>query len=530
MAVSLPIRGFALPRVGAAVQVGVRTDLILAGSLAAVALVVRWPYLLLSPQFPSISATILLALDIADGRAFPLADQAPYLGSLFMYLLAAAYKVFGASVETTMLVPWAIGGLTVIPTYFLGRELGGRLVGITAAALMATSGAHTVISSHVPLSHSMTPLLVTTTLWLLVRAAARGDGRSLALAGLGAGLSLQTHPTVAPLLGGAAAATLIHRPAWLRTRWPCLAVGLLLLGYSTLLVHHVQSRFEVLADVQSKQARYLDADVDAGENSERGVYLNNLQQLLISTARLTSGAIEEREESSDYVLDPLVLVYPVLGLAGLVVAVYRGSSLLLLGLLPALFLPPLFSGKYEPILDGRYLMPLVPVLFVGIGLALVAGVDALARRLPLTLRTVASALVFTVMAGALVQPLGSLSTFYEESQEDGFSNADYLRVLAQVQAARSEDETILLDDRLKEVKSTGGGNALRNLTWLLAVSRLPSERGPTDDPTGFAGRVAILHRSTAEQLDKRLGVTSLDGGRMNGKDRESYRAYRVEGR
>src|SRR5262249_7490465 len=156
--------------------------------------------------------------------------------------------------------------------YLLGREVGAglgvvgsRVVGMVSGLLLATSSAHTVITSHVPLSHSPTPLCATVTLWCLARAALRHNGAWIALAGLMAGLSLQTHPTVLPLLAGAALGVMLQRPAWLRTRWPYLALAGLLLGYSTLLLYHLQSRFVVVSDVQSKQERYLDADVDDGE-------------------------------------------------------------------------------------------------------------------------------------------------------------------------------------------------------------------------------------------------------------------------
>ena len=56
------------------------------------------------------------------------------------------------------------------------------------------------------------------------------------------------------------------------------------------------------------------------------------------------------------------------GRTGLVAARQR-AWWLVGGVLLAIFVPPAFSGKYRPILDGRYLMPLVPVLFVAIGLA-----------------------------------------------------------------------------------------------------------------------------------------------------------------
>lgn len=560
MAVPLPIRTFVLPRVGSATALGVRADVLLAGGLVGLAFAVRWPSLLLSPQFPSIGGTILRALDVADGRALPLNDQAPYLGPLLVYLLAGVFKLFGPSVEAPLLLAWALGSLTVVPTYLLGRELGGRPAGLLAGALLATSGAHTVISSHVPLVHSMTPLLATTTLWLLVWAVNRaaldetvrqhqaaigmarpvlavpgaGGGRLLALAGLFAGLSLQTHPTVAPLLGGAALATLACRPVWLRTRWPYLAALAVMLGYGLLLAHHVQTHFAVVDDVQSKQARYLDADVDDGENADRGVYLNNLEQLAISTVRLTSGAIDEREETLEFLLDPWVLVYPAFGLAGLALVAWRGNPVLLLALLPALLLPPLLSGKYRPILDGRYLMPVVPVLLVGIGLAFAElGRVLVARGAASRWHTPSwtAFLPLSALAVLLVlHPLWLLSEFYKDTQEDGFSNALYLRTLDQVRAAELGDEVVVLDDRLSEVKSAGGGDGRSNFTWLLAVSRISSgtwDGAGGDAPEALAGQVAILHRTTAEHLGDQLTLTPLDGRRLTGRDRPSYRAYRV---
>ena len=576
MAVSLSRRLFVLPAVRVTPVVGVGADVLVIVGLIALAGVIRWPKLLLSPQFPSVADTALRALAVADGRAFYLADSAPYLGAPFLYLLAAVYALAGPSVEATLLVPWAIGTLTVVPTYLLGREVGGRVAGLVAGALVATSSAHTVISSHVPLSHSLTPLVATTTLWLLAwalrqtadrpvlglngRAAptsprasisAHRGGRMLALAGLGAGLSLQTHPTVLPLLLGAGLGALALRPHWLRTRWPAIALACVVLGYSTLLAHHIGSRFEVVGDVEGKQARYLNADQDAGEGSERGVYLNNLEQLGLSVIRLASGAILDREDAAAYLTDGWVLVYPVLAVAGLVAGARRGAGWLAPGVVLMLLLPPVLSGKYKPILDGRYLMPLVPVLFVGIGLAFAefgrlldgprtsAATDGVAipfrTRAPARSSTVRSLSRSVALAGLVVgalvlvaRPAALLDEFYEESMEDGFSNALYLRTLDQVRAARIEGEAVILDDRLREVKSLGGGNAGTSFAWLLAVSRIPTEPlAEAADPRAFDGHLAILQRATAERLGGQLTLAPLDGRRPTGRDPQGYRAYRL---
>ena len=576
MALSLSRRVFVLPAVRATPAMAIGAEVLFVVGLVALAGYVRWPNLLLSPQFPSVGETVLRALAVADGQAFYLSDSAPYLGAPFLYLLAAVYKLAGPSVVVTQLVAWTIGTLTIVPTYLLGREVGGRFAGLVAGALLATSGAHTVISSHVALSHSLTPLVATVTLWLLARAVrqagdrsllgpdgrdasmsrrwgpaamARG-GRMLALAGLGAGLSLQTHPTVFPLLAGAGLGAVALRPGWLRTRWPAVALACLVLGYGTLLAHHVGSRFEVVGDIEGKQARYLDADQDAGESAERGVYANNLQQLGLSVVRLTSGAILTREDARDYLTDGWVLIYAVLAVAGFLAGLRRGGGWLAVGAVMMILLPPVLSGKYEPILDGRYLMPLVPVLFVGIGLAFaelgrmlagrgrssaadvgVPGGPGQSGRGSVAWTVGRSVALAGLVIGALVlvaRPVTHLEEFYEETQEDGFSNALYLRTLDQVKTARAGNEAVILDERLQQVKSLGGGKAGTNFHWLLAVSRIPVEPlSEPADPQLLDGRLAILQRATAERLAGQLTLAPVDGRRTNGRDPQSYRAYRL---
>ena len=527
MAVTLSARGLAMPRATSVAHLGVRAEILAVVGLVGAALAIRWQSLLLSPQFPSVANTILLALDLADGRAFPLADDSPYIGALFIYLLAAVYTLVGPSVEATLLVPWAIGGLTVVPTYLLARELAGRLAGLVAGALLATAGAHVVVTSHVPLSHSLTPFLSTLTLWLVARAVVRRSGPSLALAGLGAGLSFQTHPTVFPLLAGSAVAALLVRPAWLRTRWPYVALALVVVGYSSLLAHHLRTDFAVVAHIEGKRENYLDGGAEVDENADLGVYFNNLEHLSISLARMAGGAIDDREARADYLSDRWVLTYPALAVLGALIAARRGNQLLLVALVLAVFWPSLLSGKYKPILDGRYLMPDLPVIFVDIGVAFAALAGVVARGIPVV-RIAGGALLVAGATALVMHPLVPLERFYEESQEDGFSNDRYLRTLDQVAMASVDGEAVLLDARLLQVKSIGGGNAGMNFEWLLAVSRVPSTVWhETEEPASLHGRLAILHRSTADQLAGHLTLAPLDGRRLDRKDRPSYRAYRI---
>src|SRR5215210_4678543 len=92
--------------------VGAWLDVLLVGALVTLAGAVRWPHLLMSPQFPSVGDTIMMGLDVAEGRAFYLHDAAPYLGAPFIWLLALVYKLFGPSIEATQLLAWTLGSLT----------------------------------------------------------------------------------------------------------------------------------------------------------------------------------------------------------------------------------------------------------------------------------------------------------------------------------------------------------------------------------------------------------------------------------
>jgi hypothetical protein len=417
------------------------------------------------------------------------------------------------------------------------------VVGSIAALLLATSPAHTVITSHVPLSHSVTPLVSTTALWLLARAVrhARTDlargGKLLAWAGLVSGLALQTHPTVAPLLAGAAGGAVLMRRGWLRTRWPAVAVACVILGYSTLLVYHVTSGFEIVNDIRNKEASYRDAGHDDGDGV-RAVYPGNLGQLGLSTARLIGGAVEDREDAAEYLSDPWVWVPTALAMVGLLAAVRAGAGWLVLAMLLAVFLPPAFNGKYRPLLDGRFLMPSLPVWFTMIGLTIAGAARLISQAGPAAHETIgpvlrgarmtATAVLIVGTTLLVAQPLNALDELYEASLDDGYSNVEYLSTLQQIETARQGNEAVLLDPMLFEVKTAGGGKASTNFNWLLAVSGIPRD-APTalPDPQSMVGRLAILHRNTANRLDDTVRLDALDGRRISKNYNPSYRLYRI---
>jgi hypothetical protein len=72
----------------------------------------------------------------------------------------------------------------------------------------------------------------------------------------------------------------------------------------------------------------------------------------------------------------------------------------------------------------------------------------------------------------------------------------------------------------------GGGNVGSSIDWMLTVAGLPATIYD-GDPSTLVGRLAVLERDTADQLDEQLRLEPLDGRRPKGRDRPNFRTYRV---
>ena len=121
-------------------------------ALVALALVVRLGYALTLPReivvtFEADPITYdQIARNIAAGRGFsgasfyyPPGSDVPtaFWDALYPYFLAAIYTVAGHSVATVRVTQALLGALAVWLTYWIGDRMGGRRVGLTAAAVSA---------------------------------------------------------------------------------------------------------------------------------------------------------------------------------------------------------------------------------------------------------------------------------------------------------------------------------------------------------------------------------------------------------
>ena len=519
-----------LDRVGLVGILSSRDVALLAG-LVAVGFLLRLPHLWTIPRFTDETREVLRAIELLNGglsAADRLVNVDAYIGGLYLWLLAAIFWLTGVSALTPRLVMTAAGAIAVGCTYLLARDLGGRLAGLLAAALLATSGGQILSNAHIAWSHCLTPTLTTLAAWMLQRAVRLDCRGSWLGSGLTFGLALQTHPATLVLLPGAAAYVLWWGRRWLRTPWPYLAFGLFVLAYANVLIFNLMTAGGSLREAVTVRDRY-----DQGIVVDVLIYLGNHLPHGLMLLRYLAGAVDARGGAAAYLLDPTLWLYGGLSLAGLIYCARRGAPLLLLMTLSSIVIMPYFNQrKYVPISDGRYLMPLLPLAYAGIGTLLATGWRHIAERRP------AWRLAFAVGVLLLVlYPLAPLTRYFGQEAGAGRTNEPLLRAVDAVSTARRPDEAVLLDRDLADVKLEGGGTAFRSLRFLLTGVGIDDRS--VDSVSDYAGKMspgssALLiadarrFADLGAELERLRGIGLRTSAVFRPGAANEYGAYRLE--
>jgi 4-amino-4-deoxy-L-arabinose transferase-like glycosyltransferase len=481
----------------------------LAGLLA---LLVRVPYLSDVPRFTDELQEVLWSLAIARGEILPLTAVDSYYGPVWSYVLAGLFLLFGPNPYLPRLVAAVAGVGLVVLTYYFVREVAGRAPAAIAAGLLLTSGGHIVINSHTARSNSITPIFTTLALWLVHRGVEgrrgqRGVERQAAQpallipAGLLLGLALQTHVSVVALVPGLVVYVLWRRPGLLRSPWPYLAGIAGLVGYWNMLLYNLLSGFWSLRHARSLQEGYT-----SGRSADLDFYLTNLAALLQSMARLLSGTIDAPD-------NPVRFLYLLLAGAGLAIAARRGGTLLLIATLSVALVLPYFNPRYGPILSGRYLIPLLPLTFAGIGIAVVGVATLLAHRVALPSRQTAARRL-AGLAGLLLVlfPLLPLAAYYREAVADGRTNQTLFTLAEAVVVNRQPGERVLLDEGLAQEALGAGGTDLKAYRMLLeAHGIIPDVAKASEVQPGDVGvgTLFLLEAKKRSALARELRATAL---------------------
>jgi 4-amino-4-deoxy-L-arabinose transferase-like glycosyltransferase len=524
---------------------------------------VRLDGFMLVPRLADETLEVVLGLRLLQDGGLPLVGYAPHIGSLFTYLVAAAFLLAGPKIEAGRLVVLTAGTLTIIPTYLLARDLGerigsagdgsvtrGRIVGLIAALLLALSGPHIVTSSRIAYSNSLTPLFTMTGLWLAHRAISRRSNGALVLSGAAFGLAIQTAVSGLTVLPGVALALLLPvlgqiatireagpsaqslRQLW-ATLWPrpgvLLVAGLVgLLMIANLVTYSVLHDGGTVSTSGNRIGRYV------GEGAWTLTAWAERFVALLKAAALAVGSRTSEESASALVLlSPFLLVAVGLALLGLWVTGRRGNWLPLLVTVSVLVTVSLLNGRVEPVVPRvRHYATLVPLGMVMIGLGLAWLVERAARwrvRAGQPLGLALLILVPAFLAG------GSLRS-YQEYHAERVSRADkhngpYLAVLEAVAASGPPTERLYLDDQLNDVLTMSGGRMVTHLRYAFSVTGQEFDTIEVDDdplPIGRRGsesRRLILHPDTVVYATTRYRLVPLPGEPGEGAPLRAFRAY-----
>lgn len=521
----------AAPRAAARSRAGLLTDALATVALLALAAAARLPYLGSVPRFRDETFNALHALRIYRGQHFPFTDVEYYIGAFFNYAVAAAMFVIGPTIYAARIVVTWFGIATVGATYFLGRELGGRLVGVIAAAFMTTNGIHIAPMGHVAFSGSITPFFTTLGFWLLHRAQLRRSGPTLVWAGFMLGMSMHTHPTIVAFLPGVLGWFLWRNLAALRTRWPYLAALAFAVAFSPMIVFNVMTGGQSIRHATYTASERPDYVGNRSSELTPAAYLDRQQDYWLMLHGTLGGAVDERDGAREYLADPFLGATSLLAVAGIAWAAVRYRYTLPLWLLASfsVILPIFNVSHYDVEYDGRYVLPLLPMFYATIGLLVVDG-WRLARRLhaPPARAGVGMALAALVLV-LTAEPLLSLSRYYARGVRAEPTNASMVRTVEEIKAALRPGDVVVLDNNLNDRRVANAApwdeaSAFRVLRYIMEFELVPFEVMDVDAESlaALAGRgqtaVVVLSsgfdsKDTADlgRLIEEFELQSLDG-------------------
>jgi hypothetical protein len=239
------------------------------------------------------------------------------------------------------------------------------------------------------------------------------------------------------------------------------------------------------------------------------MYLDSVGVALVAVWRIVAGQLTSRLPAEDALADPLAWPFVALAVLGALVLLLRGRPVLPLAALSCLMILPYVTSEADPLLNGRYLMPVAIVGMIAIGVAIGALAPIVTGRGSLPRLALG-----VVLGGLVLAPLGGLRGYYNEASAEEQTADGLLRVPRAVFDERRYDEVVLLDARLARLHLGAGGNALEALQYLLASSGVPAQpttvTARTVASVGTTGRaLMVLDRASVPTVEAGAKLTPL---------------------
>ncbi|MGE3271822.1 MAG: hypothetical protein AB7P40_23920, partial [Chloroflexota bacterium] len=333
--------------------------------------------------------------------------------------------------------------------------------------LLATSGVHVLTNSHLSWPHCTLLLYLTLSFWMLERAIGCGKlpayrgGWWLVGAGFCFGLAQQQHPTMLLLWPVFLGYVGWRGRAYFKTHWAYAAVLAFLVGVSPLIFYNlVASDFGTLKESQEQTAGYQEGRGD--DFSYRGRATEIAQTL----PRIAATAFDLRPAPmSTYLLSPITWAYTVICVAGLVAAARLGAWSLPITVVTFLVLLPLFPASHDQLpRQGRYLMPLFPLMFAGAG-----GLAVLLWRRAASVGPVGRVVVAVILAAVVLYPLWPLARYELDVLAANETNDRYYVTLNAMERQRQPGEPVVLDPTLQGDRTGAAGTAQRTFDFMMEL-------------------------------------------------------------
>lgn len=534
-----------------------RVDAIAAALLFVFALAVRWPYLQLVPRFTDETADVRLALDMVRQGARPIVSLVDtYNGPLFHYLLAPGFAVGGDWRWPRVLV-CLLGAGTVALTYCVGasiadlnwrswRPAAARAAGVVGALVLGTAFIPVVVNSHIAWSNATSPFWVALCMLAALEAVRRDRPSWLVPTGLLAGVAQQTHPSVVAVLVGMAVWIALVRPAWLRTRWPWLALGAALLAVSNLIVYNALSGGGSLAGARVRDYAFTGGVTPSAWWSNLQGFLRLAYQMIGSTFLATINETTDPGPLAAALTRPGAVAAAALALIG-VIYTARRAGVSAASWAAALLVLPFFNQAWHHYVLARYISPLWVPTAAAMGTGMVAwltsggsastraasaaggrnGTLGRSRRIVAVAAALALGLVLT-------HNVIRLSEYYGGEVASGKTNARLLQLAPALAEMSPPGRSVLVDRDLRNQRTTAGGNVSGVLCGLLATYAVPCERADDDDLLeADDGTIVVLapdrHAALGTTLRFEPVVFTFDLAPASPGDYAVYRVYRGRG-
>lgn len=416
--------------------------LALAGSLFSLALLVRLPWLWEFPRYIDELKEVDLAYQIFLGQKFPLHNMAHDIGAMHNYILAGIFNLLGVSIYWPRLYVAVTSALTVVLIYHIGRKLGGKWVGITAALLLAGNGMH-ILVTHMAWSNCTTPFFFCLAWLALINAEKKGSGLWLVISAFLWALTLQTHSSV--IIYILAVIFYVMQPRFrqqtkIKSSFYVWAGLSFIIGYANMIYYNLISRGGSFYWLKYKSYALE-------QQPSPTSYLTNLQEMLTELIRSLSSSYQQQENWVQYLADPWFSLALCLLVVGTYYAYKEKHLLPLYFLAAACLIMPWINQRYVFFLATRYIMPLVicALLIAALGLLRIARDLYVLLGSKRILRVPAFGMLALFMALQLVP----FYAYCQENSDTNQSNRLAMQIFQKaVNISRQESSLVILDENL----------------------------------------------------------------------------------